>query len=109
MLACLDCVIPSRDEEHVGPGASRADHLLLDAADRGDAAVELELARHGDTQAPVDVSSQLLDHIEGEREAGGRPADAAEIDLDADRKLDVGELLDLDPDDRPTRLLGALD
>src|SRR5688572_32501611 len=104
MPACLDCVIPSRDEEDVGARAPRADHLLLDASDRGDAAVELELPRDGDAEAAVDVAPQLLDDVEGEREARGGAADAAEIDLDADRELDVRELLDLDPDDRAARL-----
>ena len=34
MPACLRSVIPSRNEEDVGAGAPRADHLLLDAPDR---------------------------------------------------------------------------
>ena len=54
-------------------------------------------------------AAQLLDDVEGEREPCRRAADAAEVDVDADRELDVGELLDLDADDRTALLLGALD
>ena len=107
MAACLRRVIPSRDEEDVGVGAPGADHLLFDAADRGDRAVELDLARRRDAEAAVDVAAQFVDHVEGEGEPGRRPADAAEVDVDADRELDVGELLDLDSDDRTARLLAC--
>ena len=47
-------------------------------------AVELDLARRGDVVAAVDVVPELLVDLERERQAGGRPADAAEVDLDLD-------------------------
>ena len=62
------------------------------------------------TSSPRSTSPRsFLDDVEREREARGRAADAAEVDLDVDRQLDVGRLLDLDADDRPARLLGARD
>ena len=89
--------------------AGCADHPLLDASDRRDAAVELDLSRHGNVQAAIDVALPRLDDIEREGEPGRRPSDTAEIDLDVERQLDVGELLDLDADDRAPVFLRALD
>ena len=48
-------VLPSGHEENVDPGPANRDRLLLDAADRDDGAVELDLARRGDLLAAVDV------------------------------------------------------
>ena len=61
------------------------------------------------SQTPVDVPAQLLDDVERECEPGRRAADAAEVDLDVERQLDVRGLLDLDADERPALLGGALD
>src|SRR5262245_37738617 len=70
ILARLGRVLPSGDEEDVDTGGSRAEGLLLHAADRGDAAVEIELARRGDLQAVADSMAELLVDIECERESG---------------------------------------
>src|SRR5262245_640065 len=53
ILARLGRVLPSGDEEDVDAGGPRAEGLLLDASDRGDAAVEIELAGGCDLQAVV--------------------------------------------------------
>ena len=109
MAACLGRVLPSRDEEHVGPGPLRADHLLRDASDRKHVAVELDLPGRRHLVPAVDRSAQLFDDVEREREPCRGPADAAEVDLDVDRQLDVGGLLDLDADDRAAALRRARD
>src|SRR5438067_10970796 len=59
-------VFPSRHEERVDARPSNADRLLLEAADRGYGAVELELSGRGDPPAVVDVLSKLLEHVERE-------------------------------------------
>ena len=69
-------------------------------------AVELDLARRRHVQTAVDVAAQLLDDVEREREPRRGPADAGQVDLRRRRQLDVGELLDLDPDDRPPFSVG---
>jgi hypothetical protein len=97
MSACLLGVIPSRHQEDVGAGAPRTDHLLLDAADRSDRPVELDLARRSDLEAAVDVAAELLRDVEREREPGRWAADTAEIDVDVERAVMSRRLLDLDP------------
>ena len=92
---------PAGTRKTSAPDAPRPDHLLLHAADREHVAVELDLARRRHLEPAVDVAAQLLDDVEREREPGRGAADAGQVDLDVDRQLDVRELLDLDPDDRP--------
>src|SRR5262245_4918529 len=44
ILARFGCVLPSRDEKHIHSCGTRTERLLLDAADRPNTAVEVELA-----------------------------------------------------------------
>src|SRR5205085_3332366 len=92
-------------EERVDARPSNADRLLLEAADRGYGAVELELSGRGDPPAVVDVLSKLLEHVEREREPSRGAADVSGIDLYAERELDERSLVDEDTDDRSTWLL----
>ena len=72
-------------DEEVGAGLPGADRLLLDAADRLDAAVEPELAGHDDAPALVDLRPELVDDVERERQARRRAADRAGVDGDLER------------------------
>ena len=92
-----------RHEESIHTRLPRADRLLLDPADRADLAVEEDLAGRGDLEAAVDVASELLHHVEREREPGGGAADAVRVDRDRARQLDVGRLVEEHADDRTPR------
>src|SRR5712691_13074605 len=98
---CLRSVFPSRHEEEVDPRAANPDRLLLEAADGGHGAVELELTGGGDSAAVVDVPTQLLEDVECEWEPGRGTADVSGVDLDLERELDERRLLNEDADDRP--------
>ena len=50
------------------------------------------------------LSSELLQHLEREGEARGGAADAAGVDADGERQMDVEGVLDEDADDRAPRL-----
>ena len=100
---CAYCARPGvvpilRHEEDVDIRLARPDRLLLDAADPADAAVELDLAGGSDLVAVVDVPSELLEQLEREREACGRPADVAEVEPDREREADVESLRGQDSD-----------
>src|SRR6266536_6381759 len=107
--ARLGCVFPSRDEKEVDSRAPNADRLLSETADGRHGAVELELSRRRDAAAVVDILPELLEHVERERQAGRRAADASGVDLHAARQLDERSLVDEDSDDRPAALLWVRD
>src|SRR5512132_4036110 len=109
LAASLGGAIPSGNEEAPDSGLADTDRLLLDAPDGPDAAVEVDLAGGGDLPAVVDVLAQPFEHVEGEREAGGGPADVPRVDLDLQRQLDRCGRRDEDADDRSLRILGIGD
>ena len=103
MLLGVAGVVPSRHEEGVHMRLARADRFLLHAADRADGAVEVDLARRRDPVPVVDVPSELLHHLEREREPGRGAADIARIDRDLDRQMDVERRFEKHADDGPAR------
>ena len=66
---------------------SRSDQLLLDAADRADLAVSVDLPGSGDELAAGElIGRQLVVDAECEHEPGARPADVLDLDLDGERE-----------------------
>ena len=98
-------VVPSRHEENIHTRIARADRLLLDSADRADRAVGEDLAGRRDLVAVVDVASELLHHVEREREPGGRAADRCPASiLTGNGSWMSGAVSTEDADDRAARL-----
>src|SRR5437868_4085227 len=98
-------VIPSDGhEKDVRARLAGAERLLLDAADRCHAAVELHLPGGRDAVAAVDLVAERLHHLQGEREAGRRAADVAGVDPYLDRQGDARRLVGREADDRVTRV-----
>src|SRR3954466_3722471 len=90
ITASLGGVIPSGDEEDADSRVAHADRLLRDAADRADAAVEVDLAGRGDPAAVVDVLAEPREEIEREREPRGGAADVPGLDRHLEGELDRG-------------------
>src|SRR5215212_10483034 len=93
-------VVPiGRNEECVDMRLARADRLLLHASDPRDRPVQLDLTGRGDLEPVVDVATSLFQHLKREREPRGRSADVAEVEADAQRKVDVDDLARDETDD----------
>src|SRR5580765_9043552 len=101
----LGRVIPSGHEENADAGVANSDRLLLDASDRADAAVEVDLAGRGDPLAVVDVLAEALEHVEREGQSRRGAADVAGVDRHLARQLDRGGRRDEDADDRPAAIV----
>src|SRR5438067_13674204 len=86
-----------------------SDRLLLDPTDRADFPVWEDLAGRRDLVPVDDVPAQLLEDVEREGEAGGGAADAARVDPDCDRQMDVDRGLDEDADDGTLRAFPGCD
>src|SRR6266566_1764057 len=82
-------------------GFSRSDCLLLHAADLADRTVETERSGRGDPVSALDVPSELLQQLEGEREPGRGAADAADLHPDLQRELDRDGLVGIDAEQCP--------
>ena len=93
-----------RHQEDVDVSPTGADRLLLDAADPGHPAVELNHARGCDLVAVVDVASPLLEQLEREGQTSRRTADAAEVEADRKRKVDAEGLCRQEADQGALRL-----
>ena len=93
--------VTGRDDEDVRASLLRADHLLLDAADRLDAAVERQLARRRRSGGPGRRPSRARRRCRARTRAPptGRRCAPASMSI-VDRQVDRGRLLDDDADDR---------
>src|SRR5207302_1343275 len=101
-------IVPiDRHQEDVDVGTTGPDRLLLDAADPRHPAVELDHACGRDLVAVVDVTSALLEQLEGERETSRRAADTTQVEADGEGKADAERLGGQDADQRSLRLRGV--
>ena len=101
LASFLEVGLAGRDEEVVEPGLAHRGHLLRQAADRADVAVELDRPGHRDVRPAEQVAvGELVDQREREREAGARTADLAGVDLDLERQLDRSRVERDEADDR---------
>ena len=67
----------------MAPASWAADHLVRDAADRADLAVGGDGAGARDELRAVEVAGgELVDDGEAEHQAGRRPADVGEVEVD---------------------------
>ncbi len=88
-----------RCEKDGGALVACAHHLLLDAADRADVAIGIDLTRARDEPASGEVVlAELVDKAKREHHSGARPTDVADLDLHLERER--VPLADVDADRR---------
>ena len=91
--------LPGGDDEVLEPGLAHRRHLLRQATDRPDRAVEVDGAGDGDVVAAEQIAvGQLVEQGQRERQPGARSADLAGVDGDLERQADrVGPSLGTKP------------